>query len=182
LSQLLVAGVLLMGFVIYMTTMLSLTAMLALMIQRSVLDLRFRGSPADVSSPADAGVLIAAPGAPGQAAGEVARQSRALRAAGPGGTTGCGESGEGDGGAFQPLILGAGGDSLQPSDGLNDVLAILERPVREIFPSNRVAMRCAGCGEAIPRFEGYRHIRVGVKKTYCESCHEAMGLPLRAPA
>ena len=43
-------------------------------------------------------------------------------------------------------------------------------------------MRCSRCGHYIPRFEGYRHVKVGDKKTFCQSCHEAMGLPLREAA
>jgi hypothetical protein len=70
-------------------------------------------------------------------------------------------------------------DSLLRSDGLEDVLAILGRSVGEIFPANRVSMRCSKCGAGIPRFEGYRHIKTGDKRTFCESCHRAMGLPLR---
>jgi hypothetical protein len=167
------------GLVVYMTTMLCLTYMLSLIIQNSVIDLQL-SSPAAKPSPPDAGALIADRGATGQAAGEVARHPRALRAVGPGGTTGYGESGEGDGGDIQSLALGTVGDSLQPSDGLNDVLTILHRSVGEVFPANLVTMKCSGCGQYISRFQGYRHIKVGEKRTFCEACHQAMGLPVRS--
>lgn len=73
-------------------------------------------------------------------------------------------------------------DKTPATDGLSDSLAILGRSVAEIFPANRVTMRCSRCGHYIPRFEGYRHVKVGDKKTFCQSCHEAMGLPLREAA
>ena len=70
--------------------------------------------------------------------------------------------------------------SLQPSDGLEDILSIVHRSVDEIFPANPVFMKCARCGGGIPRVEGYRHIKIGDKRTFCPQCHEAMGLPARA--
>jgi len=96
-----------------------------------------------------------------------------------------------------PLDMGATGDRLRSSGGPEDVLAIydapgadifenalvrLHRSAEDVFPANRLTMRCAKCGQGIPRFEGYRHIRVGVKKTYCATCQSEMGLPVREGA
>jgi len=181
LHLLLLVGVLI-GLMTLGASMLLLTTMLSLIVRNLYLDVRLHTSPSTRSSPTDAGALITASGATGQAAGEVARHPRVLRAVGPGGTTGYGESGEGDGGGLQSLDLGASGDSLHPSDGLNDVLAILHRSVGDVFPANLVTMKCSRCGHYIPRFEGYRHIKIGEKRTFCEACHQAMGLPLRVGA
>ena|GEM_PF-6016246 len=55
------------------------------------------------------------------------------------------------------------------------------KTINEVFPANKITVKCYGCGEIIPRFQGYHHILIGEKKMYCEKCHQAMGLPLREP-
>jgi hypothetical protein len=91
-------------------------------------------------------------------------------------------------GADQPLLLGkshsgspASGLFSQPSgeDGLRDALNVLQKPVSEVFPENRIFTHCKKCGAGIERFKGYKHYWVGDRGTYCRDCHLAMGLPLR---
>ena len=165
--------------------MFALTLMLSLIILNLVIDLRL-SSPAAMSSPSDAGALIIAPEARGQGyarspervaklpdspaffepqAPEVRRDTaRAERATAE----------------LPTLDHERGGDSLQQRDGLDDALTILHRSPGELFPANRVTMRCSRCGHYVSRGEGYRHVNVGDKKTFCEACHEAMGLPVRS--
>jgi hypothetical protein len=184
-NLLLTCGVVVTGIVIYMSTMLSLIYMFRLIILNLVIDLRL-SSPAARSSPSDAGALIIAPEARGQGyarspervaklpdspaffepqAPEVRRDTaRAERATAE----------------LPTLDHERGGDSLQQRDGLDDALTILHRSPGELFPANRVTMRCSRCGHYVSRGEGYRHVNVGDKKTFCEACHEAMGLPVRS--
>jgi len=81
-----------------------------------------------------------------------------------------------------PVDLGESSDSLRTAGGLEDILVTMGRAPGDVFPANRVFMRCAKCRASIPRFEGYRHIKTGDRRTFCRSCHEAMGLPLRVGA
>jgi hypothetical protein len=68
--------------------------------------------------------------------------------------------------------------SMRSSGGLVDAMVSLAKTTSDVFPANRVFMRCAKCKAPIARYEGYRHIRVGDHRTFCGSCHAAMGLPL----
>jgi hypothetical protein len=167
------------GLVVYMTTMLCLTYMLSLIIHNYVLDFRLSSSPsitrarpmqaplAPLRGPLVNG-LAKSPDSPAlfepwtpDGGRDTARAERAT--------------------AEDPALdLGASGASLHPSDGLEDVLGILHRSVGEVFPANLVTMKCSGCGHYVSRFEGYRHIKTGDRRTFCEACHRAMGLPLRA--
>jgi hypothetical protein len=156
-----------------------------------VIDLRL-SSPAAMSSPSDAGALIIAPEARGQGyARSAERVAEVVRAcvSEPGVPRGAPEV---RGGHWAPgdcrrttaelptLDHERGDDSLQQRDGLDDALTILHRSPGELFPANRVTMRCSRCGHYVSRGEGYRHVNVGDKKTFCEACHEAMGLPVRS--
>jgi hypothetical protein len=60
------------------------------------------------------------------------------------------------------------------------ILEVLHKSSEDVFLVNKITARCSSCGLIIPRFEGYRHIRVGEKKTYCRDCQVKMGLPVRA--
>jgi hypothetical protein len=83
---------------------------------------------------------------------------------------------------YPAVDLGGQGASLRSSGGPDDlplVLRRLGRSVGDLFPANRITMRCSKCGDLIGRFEGYRHIRVGERATYCLSCHLGQGLPVR---
>ena len=152
--------------------LLSLTFMLALRIQTLNLSLTVQSSPSAIPSPSDAGVQPAGRGP--KSSGEVAGggvwrfEDQARDEPEPSAPQ-----------VPAPLDLAEPAGSLRTSDGLEDALDILHRSVGEIFPANRVTMRCSRCGHFIPRFEGYRHIKVGERKTYCRDCQEAMGLPLR---
>ncbi len=159
------------GVVMMAVVMLYLTLMFWLIIQNFSFDFHVV-SPSGRLGPSDAGAFITASGALGQG---LAKSPDIPALFEPGTCVSRpGESGEGDGGDLQSLALGSSGDSLRRSDGLSDVLAILGRSADEIFPSNRVFMKCSKCGGGIPRFEGYRHIRIGDKKTFCLACQEAM--------
>ena len=76
-----------------------------------------------------------------------------------------------------------GGDNIVRSGengvGLIEALSIVGSGVGELFPPNKITAHCKGCGCIIPRLEGYRHINIGAKKTYCSACHSGAGLPLR---
>ena len=89
------------------------------------------------------------------------------------------ESGEGKSTASLALDMGSATGNLRQSGGVGDALDVLQRPVVNVFPPNKIFARCGKCGKGIERFKGYKHIRVGDKKTYCWQCHQAMGLPLR---
>ena len=67
----------------------------------------------------------------------------------------------------------------QSAGGVGDALNTLQRPVRDVFPANKIFTKCGCCGKGIERFKGYKHYWVGDRKTYCWNCHQAMGLPLR---
>ena len=88
--------------------------------------------------------------------------------------------------AGEPLLLGTShsvspvsGMSSQSADGIRDALDIVQRPVSDVFPPNRIFTKCGKCHNGIPRFKGYKHYWVGDRATYCWKCHQAMGLPLR---
>ncbi len=161
--------------------MLYLTLMFWLIIQNVSFDFHV-SSPSVMLGPSDAGAFITASGAPGQGLAKSPDIPALFEPGTREGRTGPARAERATAELSSPLLLGASGDSLQPSDGLSGVLAILGRSVEEIFPANRVTMKCSRCGHYVPRGEGYRHINVGVKKTYCAACHEAMQLPLREAA
>ena len=86
-----------------------------------------------------------------------------------------------------PVDMGAADGSLLPSDGLAGrserllgafLPTVLGDP-SDLFPPNRITARCSRCGHFIPRFEGYRQNKIGVKRIYCHDCQELAGLPLR---
>ena len=88
--------------------------------------------------------------------------------------------------AEEPLLLGkshsgspASGMYDQSADGIRVALDIVQRPVSDVFPPNRIFTKCGKCGDGIPRFKGYKHYWIGDRATYCWKCHQAMGLPLR---
>ncbi len=92
------------------------------------------------------------------------------------------------------LAIGAPDDMLRPSGGVGDVddfsaerlflapvLQSMGQTPSDLFPPNRIATKCSKCGNVISRFEGYKHIKIGEKKTYCYRCQKRMGLPVREP-
>ena len=94
-------------------------------------------------------------------------------------------------GAAEPLLLGKS-HSGSPSSGmysqfagaayLEPALSILGKSSDDLFLANKITAKCSKCGDIIPRFEGYRHINIGEKKTYCFNCQKQMGLPTRSDA
>lgn len=66
------------------------------------------------------------------------------------------------------------------SDDYNSALMIIERSPAELFPPNKVLIRCGDCRERIPAGEGYSHYNIGTRKFFCRSCHLSKGLPLRS--
>jgi hypothetical protein len=173
----LLALVIVTTFVAYVLTLHYLTAMVSLIVRKVSLELYCGVSPSAMLSPSDAGVRAAGRGPKSSGVlvggGVLGRQMSVLDA----------ES-EQDGlpAPQVPALLDLAepAASLLRSDGLNDALAILDRSVGEVFPANRMFMRCSKCGAGISRFKGYRHIRTGDPRTFCETCHRALGLPVRA--
>jgi len=146
------------------------------LIVRNHYTLNHRDSTTTIPSPTDAGALIADQGPRVQ----LLPKSTGPRIFEPGvpAQWAPGEAGRSTVEA-QRLDMGSVGDSLQQSVGLVDAMVSLGKSTSDVFPANRVFMRCAKCRAGIGRFEGYRHIRVGDHKTYCEGCQKAMGLPVR---
>jgi hypothetical protein len=57
--------------------------------------------------------------------------------------------------------------------------SVVEDP-SSLFPPNLITARCSRCGHYIPRFEGYRQNKIGIKKIHCPDCQLAAGLPMRS--
>ncbi|MBI3738602.1 MAG: hypothetical protein HY258_06120 [Chloroflexi bacterium] len=101
------------------------------------------------------------------------------------------KAGEGEGTASLSLDPRVAADSLRKSDGPHNtapgfstshlpyVLRMMGKEPVDLFPANRITTRCSKCHEFIPRFDGYRHNKVGEKKVYCRNCQLQMGLPVR---
>jgi len=61
----------------------------------------------------------------------------------------------------------------------NEILRA-QKTVAEVYPANKISIKCHGCGSAIPKGEGYMHYNVGVRGGFCEACHTAQNLPFRS--
>jgi hypothetical protein len=168
--------------------MLLINFMLSISIMRCSLDFSLGDRPHRFSPPDEGALTPCQGGSLSQGSDEVPDIPRALRGAVPA-IAGRPESGRGDGGG-SPLDLGLAGSSLLPSGGryfahsesgerLEHVLDLVHSGVGELFPANKITAHCSGCKCIIPRGEGYRHINIGRKKTYCMSCQVGQGLPLR---
>lgn len=73
-------------------------------------------------------------------------------------------------------------DKPKPSfshDQFNEVLPVIKKTAADLFPANKIVVRCGGCGAHIKAGEGYSHYNVGTRKIYCRDCHLSQGLPLR---
>ncbi len=62
----------------------------------------------------------------------------------------------------------------------DEVLPVVEKSVADLFPANKITVRCGGCHKPIGAGQGYLHYNIGERKTFCQSCHLSKGLPLRA--
>jgi hypothetical protein len=100
-------------------------------------------------------------------------------------------SGEGKITASLPIAIGAPGDTLRMSGGVGDiqenlflapVLGLMGKTPEDLFPANRITVKCSKCHNFIPRGEGYKHSNLGEHKTYCFNCQKSMGLPTREGA
>lgn len=83
-----------------------------------------------------------------------------------------------------PLDGSSTGGSLRSAAGPGEFEKVLERvhkTVAEIFPENKIAVKCASCREIIPAHQGYSHRLIGDHRTYCLECHTGQGLPVREP-
>ncbi len=49
----------------------------------------------------------------------------------------------------------------------------------DVYPPNKILVRCKSCRAFIDAGEGYQHYKVGVRATFCRDCHSRKGLPLR---
>jgi hypothetical protein len=54
-----------------------------------------------------------------------------------------------------------------------------ENDPQSLYLPNKIHASCDLCGAAIPRYDGYRHALIGVKRVVCSSCQSSLGLPLR---
>jgi len=54
-----------------------------------------------------------------------------------------------------------------------------EGGVMSLYPPNKIHARCDLCQGPIPRYEGYRHAPIGVKRVVCAECQAKLGLPIR---
>jgi hypothetical protein len=55
-----------------------------------------------------------------------------------------------------------------------------QKAVGEVYPPNKISIRCHGCRSVVPKGEGYMHYNVGVRGGFCVTCHTAQNLPLRS--
>ena len=154
--------------------------LLLISISRLSLDIRCRvvAPTAEVSfTPPDAGVLTRGNGGHVSIADPLADIPVASRQGCPlaGALPSTGRRGHGS----SAIDMGSATGNLRQSGGVGEALDALQRPVADVFPPNKIFTQCGKCGKGIERFKGYKHIRVGDKKTYCWQCHQAMGLPLR---
>jgi hypothetical protein len=139
-----------------------------------------------ISGPPDAGALIKAQGVPCQSATKSpdipaggVLQSAATRCKTPAERVTADDLADCTGASSFDSLRMAGGPRKVSGGHLECALGVIGGTVADLFPPNKIAVRCAVCRRVIPRYKGYRHIKVGIKKTYCASCHEKMGLPLR---
>lgn len=49
----------------------------------------------------------------------------------------------------------------------------------DVYPANKITVRCHDCKEPVGAGEGYKHYKVGTRGTFCRRCHLQKGLPLR---
>jgi hypothetical protein len=63
---------------------------------------------------------------------------------------------------------------------IEDELLKAQRAVGEVYPPNKISIKCHGCRSVVPRGEGYTHYNVGVRGGFCVTCHTAQNLPLRS--
>lgn len=146
-------------------------------------------SPPDtISSPPDERAFITDAGGSGQVGSRLPDSSpRSSSRVAPDEGRDTARAGEGKSTASLSLDRSASGDSVRKSGGavdhaerfLQPVLRMMGKEPVDLFPANKITTKCSKCGEIIPRFQGYRHIKVGDKKTYCRACQSAMGLPVR---
>lgn len=49
----------------------------------------------------------------------------------------------------------------------------------DVYPANKITVRCHVCRKPVGAGEGYKHYKVGTRGTFCRRCHLQKGLPLR---
>lgn len=54
-----------------------------------------------------------------------------------------------------------------------------EKTPEDVYPANRISVKCGGCKERIGAGEGYSHYLIGTRRFFCRECHVRKSFPLR---
>lgn len=65
-----------------------------------------------------------------------------------------------------------------PGEIEDEILRAKKTPA-EVYPANKISIKCHGCRKVVPRGQGYMHYNVGVRGGFCKTCHVAKNLPPR---
>lgn len=78
-------------------------------------------------------------------------------------------------------VLGgqSGADMKREIDLIDAQIRKNNKTPADIYPANKITLKCGGCGISVGAGQGYMHYNIGVRKTFCISCHASKGLPLR---
>lgn len=151
------------------------------------IDRRF-SPPNSRFGPPNAGVFTAAEEGFSQGATELADIPAALRSGVPYGRPNAGGKARAENVA---LDWNSGGSSLRSLGGQSTAdmkreLDLIDEQIRrnnktpaDVYPANKITVRCHGCRAHLRAGEGYSHYNVGTRGFFCRDCHQQKGLPLR---
>lgn len=147
--------------------------------------------PSNNSSPSDAGAFTAERQRLITRAGEVADIPAALRSGPAVLVADQNAGGEATAECSSPCNEG-GGSNLRASDGrsvggslkyhldlIDDQFRLNNKTPADVYPANKIAVKCKECRSLIGAGDGYKHYNVGIRGTFCRGCHLQKGLPLR---